>query len=1278
MSEKTKTEAKTVVIATWDTYAPMLRLAAARANLSVLIFTHHDLEGDHAALERLKTALPAAGLILFYRSNQGYWDEIIAAARGTGAPFVCVGSDPTYWAPTTIDHQLAVDLYTYLINNGQDNCDRLLECIGIRFFGRPGAVRPPVEVPWQGIIHPDAGGKIFESAADYLAWYNVRPGGPWVGIIATRSSWMTDSCQSIEFPLVREFERQGANVILFYCMSTRDEARGQINIADGIRRYFMDGERPRIAAILKLSSFLVGFSKGGDEKHAAAQTGVELLKQLNVPVYQPVLASHMSVAKWRQDPGLTSDIAWMVAFPEFEGSIEPIMLGANRPDETADYQRTLIPESGLRVVERILRRIAMGQKSAAQRKVVFFLNNNPCASVEANVGGASHLDTHESLANIMKAMKAAGYTVDPPANGKALITDIMDHKAISEFRWTTVQEISKCGGVLYRMPVDEYNRYFQTLPAALRQKIIDTWGEPPGKSMVLDDHLLITGRCYGNVVVAVQPKRGCYGARCDGEVCKILHDPLCPPTHQYLASYFYYEEMWGADAVVHVGTHGNLEFLPGKTAGVGTECYPMIGIGKAVHLYIYNSDNPPEGTIAKRRSVATLVDHMQCVMAGSALYDDLSALDDLLAQYDNARQDASHAHQLKHLILEAAQKANLKELEMNEQTPLDEIVRMCHEALSRIRNSQMNLGMHIIGAPPVGNRRTEFINSILRYDAGKGSMRDLVAGMMQVDLAALYADQGGYDSDLELSNGAAIELIGNKARDMVGLMLNGRSDEEILNRLALDADDAQLRQLADYRTKVLDISKRIDDSDEIGGLLNGFAGGYTEPGPSGLITRGRPDILPTGRNFYSLDPMRLPTATAWRVGIILANGTIDKYVKDTGEVPENVGFFWMCNDLLMADGEVMSQIMSLMGVRPVWSANGQVHSYEVIPLAEMKHPRIDVTVRTSGILRDNFMNCVDLLDAAIRELSALDELPERNFIRKHTMAAEAEGANEDEATARFFSAPPGSYVSGVNLAVFASSWKTEKDLSDIYIAANGYAYGGGRNGRALHGQFAADLATVNVTYNKIASDEHDLLGCCCYFSNQGGMAAASRTLSGKEVKNYYGDTREPKDINVHTLSDEIRRTVRTKLFNPVWIAAEKEHGYKGCTDIMKRISRVYGWQATTQEVDDWVFDDITKTFVNDPEMRKFFQENNPWALEEIARRMLEAQQRNLWKADDQVLEELKQNYVEIESWMEDLAGEGEFQGGSIDIKTADQVEGWDENLSAIMKQVGARMAKKTN
>jgi cobaltochelatase CobN len=379
---------------------------------------------------------------------------------------------------------------------------------------------------------------------------------------------------------------------------------------------------------------------------------------------------------------------------------------------------------------------------------------------------------------------------------------------------------------------------------------------------------------------------------------------------------------------------------------------------------------------------------------------------------------------------------------------------------------------------------------------------------------------------------------------------------------------------------------------------------------------------------------------------------------------------------MASDGEMFAEMLWLLGVRPVWQKNGQVRSFEIIPLSKLGHPRIDITVRTTGILRDNFANCYELLDDAVRAVAALDEPVDRNFVRRHVQKSMTEeGSVFRNATLRIFSSRPGSYASGVNLAVLASAWKTQGDLADIFVAYNGYAYGREIRGRDAHEQLAASLSTVSVTFNKIQSDEHDLLGCCCYFGTHGGFTAAARHYSGNEVKPYYGDTREPENVEVRDLSDEIRRVVRTKLLNPKWIDGMKEHGYKGASDIMKRVTRVYGWSASTQEVDPWIFNDIADTFVNNDEMRQFFGENNPHALEEIARRLLEANQRSLWDADPRVLDELRKNYLEIESWMEEGTGEGDFQGGNVDIVTAEDSLPWGNAMKDLMEKVHAKHAR---
>jgi len=372
--------------------------------------------------------------------------------------------------------------------------------------------------------------------------------------------------------------------------------------------------------------------------------------------------------------------------------------------------------------------------------------------------------------------------------------------------------------------------------------------------------------------------------------------------------------------------------------------------------------------------------------------------------------------------------------------------------------------------------------------------------------------------------------------------------------------------------------------------------------------------------------------------------------------------------------------MHLIGVEPIWK-DGKVREYKIISLEELNRPRIDVTIRVSGITRDCFYNCIELIDDAIQEVSQLDEPEEMNYLKKHVTEASGNDGSGDgdgndnrdgdggENCARIFASKPGTYGNGVNLAVYASAWKEDKDLSDVYVYWNGYSYGKGVFGDESHDKFIEQLKSVDLTFNKTVTDEYDLFGCCCYFGTHGGLTTAAREISGHEVSAYYGDTRDRDRVEVRTLADEVRRVVRTKLLNPKWIEGMKRHGYKGAGDMSKRIGRVYGWEATTQEVDDWIFDDITKTFVLDDEMRKFFEENNPWALEEIGRRLLEAYERGLWDADPDVIDGLKNAYLEMEGWIEERMGDvkGEFQGGSVDVMTMEDVAGWKEKVEKIMK-----------
>jgi len=1278
---------KRIVAVVWDSYYNMLLRASKNLKgiLEISVYSARVLEKESERFEKAIKELSNADLIFFYRSSEAIWERIekfLKEGRIRGK-IVFLGNDPSCWTFSNVKKDILSKAYSYLVINGEENLTNMLKLLAKEELGIPIEYDPPKEILWEGLYHPKAE-KVFSNIDEFLSWYEgywkERKSKGTVGILFSRHYWINGNLE-VEDELIEQLEKSGFKVIPAFTYSLKDESLGTKGSGEVVLKYFLDSEgRPRIDAMIKLVPFFLASGKDVYDTDKSLD-GVEILKKLDVPCFSPISSYYKTVEEW-ENGELNLDIGWAVAMPEFEGVIEPIIIAAQKEEEEDTRKRVPIPDRVKKLVDRIEKWILLKKTPPSERRIAFILHNNPCASVEATVGAGAHLDTLQSVVEIMKRMKEEGYNVDPPESGKELIDEIMSKKAISEFRWTTVEEIVSKGGALRLLEKEKYMEWFNELPEKTRNRIIEAWGNPPGEwkegippAMVYDGKIVITGVRYGNVVVLVQPKRGCAGARCDGQVCKILHDPDVPPPHQYIATYKWLSREFGAHAIVHVGTHGNLEFLPGKGVGLSSSCFPDICIDTVPHLYIYNSDNPPEGTIAKRRSYAVLVDHMQTVMTKSGLYEELLELDRLLTEYEEVKKkDKARAHALKHLILEELEKCkldaeiqiriggkkrSLKEISQEELSslPFEELIKEIHGRLSTIRNTQIQDGMHVFGFPPKGERRIDFIYSILHYESEERiSLRKKIAELMGYDLSELLRNSNRVDEKNGRSYGAILEEIDSSCKDVI---------RDVLQEKDIPWDDPDSVAI---KERIIDINRRIEESKEIESLLHGFSGGYIPAGPSGLITRGRDDILPTGRNFYSLDPYRVPTKASWKIGKKLADALIEKFMKEEGRYPENIAMYWMCTDIMWSDGEGMAQILYLLGVRPIWHPNGRIKGIEIIPLEELKRPRIDVTIRVSGITRDNFPNVIELVDEAIQKVASLDEPPERNFVRKHVLEQIKNGTSLRDATLRIFCSMPGTYQAGTQLAVYASAWKEEKDLAEVFLYWNGYAYGKGIWGKEKHKEFGNILKSVDVTYNKVVSDEYDLFGCCCYFGTHGGMTAAARYLSKRNVKAYYGDTREGEYVEVRDLADEIRRVVRTKLLNPKWIEGMKRHGYKGAGDISNRIGRVYGWEATTQEVDDWIFDEIARKFLMDKENRKFFEENNPWALEEIGRRLIEAWERGLWNPSDDVKKALKDIYLEIEGWIEDRIGDvqGEFQGGSIDVVTKDEVEFWRRKMQEVL------------
>ncbi len=1269
---------KKVTAIVWHTTASRLKRIAKEVSdeVDVKIYSGKNLDDEKESFDELCSDIDTSDILLLnVSSGDRIWDDILKYIEDKDIKKIYLGQTATEYIrdEETLENSAKCnDYYTY---NGHDNLKNLLLYTAYLAGDEEISFDEPKDIPWEGIFHPDDSDITYENAKEYFDKHPKSEKGV-IGVLVSRGSRINDDIR-VESEIIKLIEKAGYSALPVYSYSWPEPSLGAKGAAWSIKNFMFDEDgRPIVDALIKMTGF---FINGKTDSNAN-----DLLKELNCPVFKPICSYNTTIEEWEESKdGTIKDVAWSIALPELEGNIEPIFIGGKGEGE--DENRYPVHSRVKKLVNRVIKWVDLSKKPEKDKKCVFILNNNPCASVEATVGGGSKLDSLESVARILKFMKEKGWSLEGiPENSDELINTIMERKAISDFRWTTVGEIVKKGGALYSMPKEEYEKYFNELPEDARQSMIETWGNPPGEeidgvppAMVFDNKIQITGVSYGNALVCVQPKRGCAGARCDGTVCKILHDPHCPPTHQYLATYRYFEHIYKADFIVHVGTHGNLEFLPGKGTGLSDSCFPDICGGNMPLLYAYNADNPPEGTIAKRRALATIVDYMQAVFVTSGLYEELEDLDQLIEQYEVAKiSDPAQAHQFVHLITDMINAGNIKDQIRTEisHDNIDEVIAEVHLILETIRNTQIQDGMHIFGEIPSGEKRIDLLYGILRYEGlEKPGLRKRICALYNLDFEKLLKNQDKFVEKYKKTAGTVLEDIDKIGREVIKRLLENESIDSFIDETGdyIIENEAAVKDLEEYGERVRELNSRVEESTEIENLLDAGSGGFVRPGPGGAVTRGRDDVIPTGSNMYTLDPSTVPTKAAWVVGQRLADAVIDKFMKEEKRYPETFGIYWMSNDILWSGGEGMAQLFWFIGVKPHWQSNGKVKDFEIIPLEELKRPRIDISVKMSGILRDNFSDRMEILDKAVRAVAQLDESPDENYVRKHMLENIRDGMDEESAMSRIFGAKPGTYLNGISLQVYASAWKDRSEMVDVFTFFNGYSYGSNGFGKEAYKELQRSLKGVDITYNKVMSDEHDLLGCCCYFGSQGGMTAAAKELSGKDVKAYYGDSRESGNIQVRTLAEEINRVVQSKIFNPKWIEGMKKHGYKGAGDISKNIGRIYGWEATTDAVGDWVFDEITRTYIENRENYEFLKENNPWALEEIERRLIEANKRGLWQPDDGLEEVLEDSYLEIEGILEDSSGtDGEsFQGGSIDVKDIDELEGMKKHLEKMHKML---------
>ncbi len=1093
-------------------------------------------------------------------------------------------------------------------------------------------------VPFDGIFH-NGTEKVFNSFENY-AKYCLKDKKiddyKWIGILTHRNNWFNKNIY-VEEELIKEFETLGFKVIPVFSYSTAKNTDKVRNIDGIVEKYFSFDGKLIIDGLVNLQML----QPIDDNKYTNIfEQAVVSFKKLSIPIFKPLISYMFDIKLWEKSTkGLSMEMASLFTNPEMVGMIEPIIIGCrNESGKIVPIQDRIHKFAG-----RVKKWIDLRNTPNRDKKIAIFIHNAPCSGVEATIGMGVGLEVFESVIEILESLKENGYKIgEIPESGEELRKIIMNKKAYNDFRWTAVEDIIEAGGIIYTMPLkgnNGYMKFYNILDEDVRNEMEETWGEPPGEGMVYDNKLVITGVNFGNVNVMVQPKRGCYGAKCTGEVCKALHDPKCPPPHQYIATYKYVEKIMKANAIIHVGTSGSIEYLPGKTNALSEKCYPDIAIGEMPSIYIYNAGIGTEGTIAKRRSNSVIIDYLpSCMKVDINHMKMISLINEYMeAKLTNSNQKNILREELETQIEKIDGVEKIVDTEYSFDAGIEKLKNYMIQAIDKNRIEKL----HVFGKVP---RYEEMISIIKEYLDNNSDNAHYIK--------QLCDDEYDYNKTI-------LELID---KIIMGREKEVNVDEKIL-------EDIKYEILSVYKKLFLVEMEREN-------LIKALDGKFIEPGLSGMPSENFEKVLPTGRNFYLMDCEKIPTRAAYEIGKTLADKLIGNYIQDEGKYPNKVAMNMISTDISGSKGEQLSQILYLMGVTPIWDGNGRVLGLDIIPLEELNRPRIDVIVRISGVLRDSYPDIVEFIDKGAVMVSSLNESTEYNFVKKNTLNIESilektgyQGDIRRRSTIRVFGDRPGAYGTGVDLALKASAWKEEKDIAKVFVYFSSYAYGENLDGIMAEDEFVENIKESDISYEKTHSNRYDMLSSSFSASVHGGIGVTKEILSGNEIKQYHGSSINKDNIKVSTLKEEIKQNINDTFFNPLWKENIKEKGYRGATDIMRRIQNIFDWQCLSENIDNMDIDNIVDSYVNDEKMFKWFNKHNKYAIEEISRRFLELYERKKWNPDKDVLDRLRKTYIKIEGNMEELSekSSAEIQGGTIEVLNQEDIGEWKDNLGDIDK-----------
>ncbi|MCF8479471.1 MAG: cobaltochelatase subunit CobN [Rhodospirillum sp.] len=1131
--------------------------------------------------------------------GRGYWthgvERLVELARETGLTLALLPGDANpdedLTRASTLPREVLHRLWRYWVEGGVDNAGQFLRhCADL--CGTETDWREPVPLPVAGVLGEEP---------------DPEDGRPGVAIVFYRALVQGGDLAPVTV-LAQALEARGLRPVPLYCTSLKDALAGAT-----VETVLL---RQNPALIINLT----GFSVAAPGAPRATPLGV-----VDTPVLQAVLAGS-DVERWRtMDNGLIArDIAMAVALPEVDGRILSRAIsfkGSTARDDalqTAITRHDPVPDRIAFVADLAANWIRLRDEPPKTRKIALILANYP--NRNARLGNGVGLDVPAATAKVLDALDGAGYSVTGrPKDGATLIARLLAGP-------TNAPDPKKREGGEILLPLETYRAFLDGLSPGARSTVSNRWGPPE------EDPFFVRSRngfalplmVMGNVALGVQPARG-YNI----DPVSSYHDPALPPPHGYLAFYAWLRGPFAAHAVIHMGKHGNLEWLPGKALALSADCLPEAALGPLPHLYPFIVNDPGEGTQAKRRAQAVILDHLTPPLTRAESYGVLRDLERLVDEfYEAAAVDPRRLAVLKREILSLAESAGLlADLGLSGGIDADSALAALDNHLCELKEMQIRDGLHIFGESPEGRLRTDLLVALARSPRGKTPAQESLT-------RALAKDLGLKLDPLSCPMGEPWEGARPTALDTLSAD-PWRTQGDTVERLELlaaalvsgDSDanpkwSATAAVLKDIRTTLAPAVDACGPA-ELAGLLTGLDGRFVEPGPSGAPSRGRPDVLPTGRNFYSVDGRVVPTPAAWTLGWRAANVLLERHLQDHGDWPRTLVLSAWGTSNMRTGGDDVAQALALMGVQPTWDpASRRVTGFEVMPLTVLDRPRVDVTLRVSGFFRDAFPGLIDLVDSAARAVAGqadepahLNPLAQR--VREDTQRLIASGTDPEQAAHRaghrVFGSRPGAYGAGLQALIDEKGWETETDLAKAYVAWGGYAYGAGSAGEAAHGQFEARLAGAEVILQNQDNREHDLLDSDDYYQFEGGATVAARVLSGRQPVVYHGDNARVEDPRVRTLEEEIARVVRARVVNPKWIEGVMRHGYKGAFEMAATVDYLFAFSATTRAVQNHHFDLVLDAYLMDNTVRAFLAEVNPDALKDMAARLMEAQDRGLWR-----------------------------------------------------------------